>query len=301
MKPLFLPYPQHCELTGNVCRLPETGVIALNVPRPAESFFAAQQAQSALRTHAGVNWTIVGGDVDADLTIRFDDSPDRAESSRLVITSDGIELVGCDNAGIFYGVMTLVQLVQTFGRELPTLQIADWPDFPARGVLLDISRDKVPTMDTLYRLIDMLASWKINQFQLYTEHTFAYQHHRAVWEHASPVTAEEILALDAYCRVRHIDLVPNQNSFGHMHRWFKHQPYLRMAETETEFMSPWGTIVPPYSLSPAVPEAIRSCGLFAEPSPFSAPCSTSARMNTIRISSKPMAKVVKGVYLTFSK
>ena len=256
MKPLLLPYPQQLELTGDITILPKNGVIALNVPHPADVFFSAQQAQAALRTHAGLTWPIAGGDVDSGLTIRLDNSLERAESYRLVITHDGIELAGRDAAGIFYGVMTLVQLVQTSGRELPALQIEDWPDFPARGVMLDISRDKVPTMDTLYHLIDLLASWKINQFQLYTEHTFAYQNHRAVWEHASPLTAEDILALDAYCCARRIDLVPNQNSFGHMHRGFEHDPYLSMAETDTEFLSPWGTIEPPYSLSPAVPEAI---------------------------------------------
>jgi hexosaminidase len=256
MNPLLVPYPQKLELTGDVLVLPESGVIALNVPCPADLFFAAQQAQAALRDRAGVNWTIAGGDVAARLVIRFDDALDRAESYRLLITDDGIELAGFDAAGIYYGVITLAQLIQISGRELPTLQIEDWPDFPARGVMLDISRDKVPTMDTLYRLIDMLASWKINQLQLYTEHTFAYQRHRVVWEHASPMTAEEILALDAYCRARHIDLVPNQNSFGHMNRWFEHAPYLDMAETETAFTAPWGSTLPPFSLSPAVPATI---------------------------------------------
>ena len=82
--------------------------------------------------------------------------------------------------------------------------------------MLDISRDKVPRMDTLYALVDMLAGWKINQVQLYTEHTFAYRQHPDVWAEASPMTGDEILALDAFCRERHIELVPNQNSFGHM-------------------------------------------------------------------------------------
>ena len=49
-----------------------------------------------------------------------------------------------------------------------------------------------------------------------TEHTFAYRNHRAVWEHASPLTAQDILELDAFCRARYIELVPNQNSFGHI-------------------------------------------------------------------------------------
>ena len=98
--------------------------------------------------------------------------------------------------------------------EQGTLQIDDKPDFANRGVMLDISRDKVPTMETLYKQIDILAECKINQIQLYTEHTFAYDNHKVVWQNASPMTPEQILDLDQYCRDRHIELVPNQNSFG---------------------------------------------------------------------------------------
>ncbi|GAH23368.1 unnamed protein product, partial [marine sediment metagenome] len=105
---------------------------------------------------------------------------------------------------------------------IPCLEIKDFPDFPHRGVMLDISRNKVPKMETLYALIDLLSKLKINQFQLYTEHTFAYQGHEQVWKDASPLTGEEVLALDDFCRKRFIELVPNQNSFGHLHRWLKH-------------------------------------------------------------------------------
>src|SRR2546428_658255 len=75
---------------------------------------------------------------------------------------------------------------------IPCVDIVDWPDFPVRGAMLDISRDKVPRMKTLYRLVDWLASLKINQLQLYTEHTFAYSKHRVVWKDASPMTPQEI-------------------------------------------------------------------------------------------------------------
>jgi hypothetical protein len=95
-------------------------------------------------------------------------------------------------------------------------------------------------METLYTLIDMLAEWKINQLQLYTEHTFAYRNHREVWAEASPMTSEQILALDYYCRLRHIELVPNQNSFGHLTRWLRHPRYALLAETQTGFRYPWG-------------------------------------------------------------
>jgi hypothetical protein len=144
---------------------------------------------------------------------------------RLRITAGGPQIEASDDAGKFYAAMTLRQIRRQCGDKLPVGEIEDWPDFPVRGVMLDISRDKVPTMETLFRLVDEFAEWKINHLELYTEHTFAYRNHRAVWEHASPMTGEEIERLDAYCRERFIELVPNQNSFGHFERWLKHPQY----------------------------------------------------------------------------
>src|SRR3989304_4735960 len=123
-------------------------------------------------------------------------------------------------------------------RRPPECHIADWPDFTHRGVLLDVSRDKVPTMETLFDLVDLLASWKINQVQLYMEHTFAYRGHEVVWQHASPLTGDEIEALDTFCGNRYVGLVPNQNSLGHMHRWLIHEPYRRLAECPEGLVHP---------------------------------------------------------------
>jgi hypothetical protein len=162
-----------------------------------------------------------------------------SQGYELRVEPSNISIRAHDPAGTFYGRQTLAQLRRQFPRELPCLHIEDWPDFPARGVMLDISRDKVPTMATLFMLADMFAHLKINQLQLYTEHTFAYSQHAEVWKDASPMTADEIRQLDAYCRERFIELVPNQNSFGHMERWLKHERYKPLAEKPDGFMFPW--------------------------------------------------------------
>jgi hypothetical protein len=131
--------------------------------------------------------------------------------------------------------------------------------------MLDISRDKVPTTETLYGLVDLLASWKINQLQLYTEHTFAYQDHRDVWKHASPMTAEQIRALDDYCRERYVELVPNQSSFGHMRRWLVHDRYRHLAECPQGCDTEWGRFDHPFSLCPGDPGSLELLrGLYDE-------------------------------------
>jgi hypothetical protein len=107
-----------------------------------------------------------------------------------------------------------------------------------------------------------LAGWKINQFQLYIEHTFAYRQHPEVWANASPFTGEEMLILDDFCKERYIDFVPNQNSFGHMQRWLAHPRYNHLAEAPNGFVYPWGHVSDgPFSLCPLDPgslELVRS-------------------------------------------
>ncbi len=182
----------------------------------------------------------------------------RPQGYRLDISPRQITIIAHDAAGEFYARQTLAQLRKAHPDKLPCLVIEDWPDFPARGVMLDISRDKVPTMQTLRGLVDLLSSWKINQIQLYMEHTFAYRGHEEVWKEASPLTADEIVELDEYCRERFIELVPNQNSFGHMERWLKHNRYRGLAETIEGADTPWGfRWKGPFSLCPTDKRSIE--------------------------------------------
>jgi hexosaminidase len=173
------------------------------------------------------------------------------------IAPKGVTATGRSPIGLFYAACTLIQLIDQYGALLPCLKISDRPDFAVRGVMIDISRDKVPLMGTLYELVDMLAGWKINQLQLYTEHTFAYRRHPKVWADASPMTGQEILELDAFCRKRYVELVPNQNSFGHMHRWLTIPEYARLAEVQDGFDAPWGWIEGPFSLCPVDPGSLE--------------------------------------------
>lgn len=179
-----------------------------------------------------------------------------AQGYELTIRDDGVELAGGDDAGCFYGRATLSQLARLYDGALPIGTVRDHPDLAIRGVMLDVSRDKVPTMATLEALVDRLASWKVNQVQLYSEHTFAYRNHRDVHRAASPFTPDEIRALDAYCRARHVELVPNQNCLGHMNRWLQHPRYRELALAPDGFVDPYGLGHEAMTLDPSNPGSL---------------------------------------------
>ena len=241
----LLPAPRSLAISGGTFALPDTALILLDSAEPQATRFAAQQLQQALEQRAGVRWETVAGTAvppsQVGITLSVVPGGTRhPQGYQLVIAPDRIHIVASAPVGVFYGVQTLIQILEQCGRSLPTLRIRDWPDFPHRGIMLDVTFGKIPKMDTLHDFVDLVAAWKINQLQLYTEHTFAYRRHPEVWADASPLTGQEILDLDAYCRERFIELVPNQQSFGHMRRWLIHDRYRHLAECPgAEWLSKW--------------------------------------------------------------
>jgi hypothetical protein len=177
------------------------------------------------------------------------------EAYRLAISESSVDLVAGDESGAFYGAATLDQLARLHDGRLPCGEVEDAPAFPVRGVMLDVSRDRVPTMETLEALIERFAAWKLNHLQLYVEHTFAYADHGEVHAEASPFTPEEIRHLDAFCRARHVELAPNQNCLGHMNRWLAHDRYRHLALEPDGFVDPYGIRRPPMTLDPGAPGA----------------------------------------------
>ncbi|MEM1178220.1 MAG: family 20 glycosylhydrolase [Acidobacteriota bacterium] len=185
------------------------------------------------------------------------DSPSRYEEAyRLVISPAGVDLTAHTVAGLFRGLTTLAQWLRLHppGCDgVVGLEITDWPDLRTRGLLLDISRNRVPKMGELYALVDLMSELKFNQLQLYVEHTFAYVGHETVWRNASPIRPDEIRRLGSYARRRAIELVPTQNSFGHFHRWLVHEPYRRLAECPDGVEHPFSPEPEPFSLCPLDP------------------------------------------------
>ncbi len=268
--PSLLPAPHSLKLIGGICKLYDRSLIQLAADHPQSLVFSASRLQHALKSYDQLAFEIYAGQAtqlgNIGITLLLkQQSGIKPQGYRMHVTSEGIVVEACDEPGLFYGCCTLNQLFQYYSAydrseldigSLPCLEIEDWPDFTNRGVLLDISRDKVPSMNTTIELVDRLASWKINQLQLYTEHTFAYQQHPGAWAEASPFTGQEILELDAYCRQRYIELVPNQNSFGHLEHWLKQPAYNHLAEAPQGFDFPWGHQEGPFSLCPLDPGSL---------------------------------------------
>jgi len=194
------------------------------------------------------------------LALRIDlDARLRAQAFELRIGEPELLLCAGNLAGARHGIALLNQLFAGLGGALrmPCIQLCDWPDFASRGLMLDISRTRVPSREWLLSLLDTLESLRFNQLQLYTEHTFAYLGHERVWAEASPLTPEDVLELDAAAHERGIELVPNQQCFGHMHRWLIHEPYRALAEVPEGVEHAFSRQREPFALCPTDPGSLR--------------------------------------------
>lgn len=145
------------------------------------------------------------------------------EEERIIIQSEGA-------AGVFYAIQTLKQI---FTHEhIPCCHIEDEPDFKYRGFYHDITRGKVPKVETIKKLIDDMAYYKLNSLQLYVEHTFEFKEFADSIERTGYLTASEIREIDEYCQENFIEFIPSIATFGHLYELLEKDRYKHLQEIE---------------------------------------------------------------------
>jgi hypothetical protein len=240
--PPLLPRPRQIERTSGSFVLREDLPIALGPGADDRDFETARALRRGVEQRTGVALAIEGhfdaSDLERAISLRVDTSfgsklpPEIApQAYRLEVQPDAIRVSGGGSPGLRHGVETLLQLVRADGR-IPACHITDSPDLERRGVMLDISRGKVPTDASLRALIDLCVRLKLNVLMLYTEHTFRFRRHPEIGRDDSPLDAESLRSLDAYAAQHCVELVPCLQSLGHMEHVLKLPAYRALAETE---------------------------------------------------------------------
>lgn len=113
-----------------------------------------------------------GGTTDNAVVLTLDSKIEGNEAYILDINKKQISIKANSYKGVFYGIQTLLQLMplEVYGAEgslenfvLPAVSISDQPEFPYRGMHLDVSRNFM-TKEEVKKYIDMLAMYKFNVF-----------------------------------------------------------------------------------------------------------------------------------------
>jgi hexosaminidase len=234
--PPLLPHPRHAVARPGRLALRDGLPIVLDAGSDERDFGAACALRDAVRAASGVRLPVEThlrrDDLGPHVALRRE--ADAGDAYRLRVGADGAEVLAAGGPGLRYGAETLGQLVDRRGA-LPACEIDDAPDLPRRGIMLDVSRGKVPTEATLRDLVDLCVRLKLNVLMLYVEHTFRFRHHPRIGADAFGLEAETLRGLDAYAAERHVELVPNLQSLGHMEHVLRLPEYAALAETDARW------------------------------------------------------------------
>ena len=244
----LLPVPQKSEMQEGIYRMPENLLCSVR-----DSLHTITDEFVNIIPDVQITCTPEG----KDMVISYSsDLP--GQGYKMDIRPKTIVLEYNDIEGLYYAFVTLKVLNRNYNGQIPCVIIEDFPDLPVRGVMLDISRDKVPSLKTLKEIAALLADLKYNHFELYIEgFSFAYPSFKSLWDTGeTPLTGEEIRELDAFCRSRFIDLVPNQNSLGHMMAWLATEEYKDLAECPDGYKL-MGLINMKGTLDPSNPQSLQ--------------------------------------------
>ena len=153
---------------------------------------------------------------EASIIFKIDEALGREEYK--IIVDEDITIISSGEEGAFRASATLRQILAH--KTIRQAELHDYPMIAKRGFMLDISRGRVPKLTALKEYVDILANLKYNQFQLYLEDiVFEFEHYKEFCDDV--ISIEELRELVDYCESMFIDLVPNQNSLGHMKHWVK--------------------------------------------------------------------------------
>jgi hexosaminidase len=155
-----------------------------------------------------------------------------AESYVLLVDSNRVIVSAKTDAGVFYGIQTLRQLCYKGGGKLNirAVAIADAPSMKYRWIQDDWSRGPIPNINYIKEQIRTLAEYKLNGYCIYGENIFQSTLYPEINLYGGTVTPAEIKEIVEYARRYHVDIVPQQECFGHMHYTLRQARFADLGE-----------------------------------------------------------------------
>lgn len=250
--PALIPQPVKLEMTAGCFDLTKTTSLSAGPGAEVE----ARKLAASLRVPTGFDLPLANGAKTNCIALELDRSLEPqlgAEGYRLSITPTRVAIRGASEAGLFYGGVTLRQLLpseifrtnktspaSTVEWSIPSAEIEDAPRFPWRGLLLDPARHFFPS-EFVKKLVDVMALHKLNTLQLHLTDDQGWRIEIKKYPRLTQIgsvrkespkrgdgkhgdgtqygpffyTQEQIRDLVAYAQARHVTLVPEIEIPGH--------------------------------------------------------------------------------------
>ncbi len=167
------------------------------------------------------------------LGMLMEEPPEKPEGYALAVGSSIAYVVGHDERGLAHGLQTLRQLIRANAKDgsIPCLTIRDWPTLRYRGYSDDITRGPSPKLDFLKDELRQTAYLGMNFWTYYMEYQYAFAKHPIIGPPNGSLTPAELKAMVAYGKRCGVEIIGNQQSFGHFEDILRHKKYRPLGET----------------------------------------------------------------------
>lgn len=180
------------------------------------------------------------------------------EAYELIVNNNGIQITANQDAGVFYGIQTLLQLLpetiysnirqKEKSWAITGVEIQDEPSYAWRGVMLDVSRYFFEK-DYVLHFLDMMAMYKLNVLHLHLIDDAGWRLEIKKYPKLTSVgawagqgkernggyyTQEDIKEIVAYAALRNIEIIPEIEVPAHTLGAIAAYPYLSCEEKEVE-------------------------------------------------------------------
>lgn len=268
---VILPKPASVKKGDGEYRIPEKfKIYALKAPAEAGYFIDEVKDVSNICAELVYNQSVANLVLDVDAKLVHD-----KEGYKLSVGKNQIKITGHDNAGVFYGLQSLIQLVYASGetKVLHAQEINDAPTFSWRSYLVDEARHFKGEKE-VYRILDEMAALKMNvlhwhltddagwrieikKYPKLTEIGSVRKDTEIVtWgsgktagkPHSGFYTQEDVKRILRYAKARHIKVVPEIEMPGHASAAVAAYPWVGTAGKQIEVPITFGKLYPTFNV-----------------------------------------------------
>ncbi len=232
----IVPSPQKVYKLNGKYQFKVNTLIAITSENKASLKISAEEIQSSLKNNLNLNSSITtggSGDIRLEITSFLNKiiPIDKKEAYELNIDKNKIIIKAKTAEGIYYGAMTLIQLIEKADHnKIPAINILDWPDLKVRGISDDISRGQVSTIKNFKRIIDFISRYKMNTYMLYLEDMLQFDAYPSIGKGRGRLSKEEVKEIVSYAKKHFVDVVPIFQTLGHYENILSQDKFLKYAE-----------------------------------------------------------------------
>jgi len=213
----LIPYPQEVSLGGSDYIFSKKTNIVVDTDATEKDQFTFQLLSQSLTEDFKITTSVSTKAGSRSIILSRKNAPNElGEEGYLIKVSESKITVNANGeAGLFYGVQTLLQLIQkNTNTFVKGMEIKDWPDTPQRAAHYDTKhhQDKKEYVKSFIR---DLAKYKMNMLVWEWEDKFAYPSHPEIGAPGA-FSMEEMQELSRYAQQYHVQMVPLVQGLGHV-------------------------------------------------------------------------------------